>query len=76
MSYLQAVIKESLRLHGVTGMVLERMAPDGGITLADTFFEGVSKSFHHAPLQEKKKKINNHRGFFFFFFNFSSRLHH
>ncbi|KAK8137784.1 hypothetical protein PG984_001164 [Apiospora sp. TS-2023a] len=38
MPYLQAVIKESLRLHGVTGMVLERVVPNGGITLAGTFF--------------------------------------
>lgn len=54
MPYLQAVIKESLRLHIATGMVLERMVPKGGITLAGTFFpEGVSKPFRHAPLQEE-----------------------
>lgn len=41
--YLQAVIKEALRLHPATGLPLERVVPKGGATIAGRFFpEGVS----------------------------------
>lgn len=36
--YLQAVIKEALRLHPAVGMPLARVVPEGGATLAGHFF--------------------------------------
>lgn len=43
MSYLQAIIKEALRLHPATGLPLERVVPEGGATISGKFFpEGVS----------------------------------
>lgn len=43
MSYLQAVIKEALRMHPATGLPLERVVPAGGATISGYFFpEGVS----------------------------------
>ncbi|KLO81028.1 Uncharacterized protein LW93_9276 [Fusarium fujikuroi] len=40
MQYLQAVIKEGLRLHPAVGQPLERVVPDGGATIAGQFFPG------------------------------------
>ena len=46
MPYLQAVIKEALRLHPATGLPLERVVPPGGATISGNFFpEGVSISY-------------------------------
>lgn len=43
MPYLQAVIKEALRIHPATGLILGRVVPDGGATIAGRFFPaGVS----------------------------------
>jgi cytochrome P450 len=43
MPYLQAVLKEALRLHPATGLPLERVVPEGGTTIGGRFFpEGVS----------------------------------
>jgi cytochrome P450 len=45
MPYLQAVIKEALRLHPAAGLPLQRVVPKGGAHLAGHFFpEGVSCS--------------------------------
>ncbi|KAL2140538.1 hypothetical protein VTI28DRAFT_3656 [Corynascus sepedonium] len=38
MPYLQAVIKEALRVHPATGLPLERVVPEGGLTIAEVFF--------------------------------------
>ncbi|KFY13167.1 hypothetical protein V492_03442 [Pseudogymnoascus sp. VKM F-4246] len=38
--YLQAVIKEALRLHPATGLPLARVVPDGGAVIAGTRFPG------------------------------------
>ncbi|CAI6085610.1 unnamed protein product [Clonostachys chloroleuca] len=38
MPYLQAVIKEALRMHPATGLPLERVVPEGGATISGTFF--------------------------------------
>lgn len=43
MPYLQAVIKESLRLHPATGLTLARKVPKGGATISGEFFpEGAT----------------------------------
>ena len=45
MPYLQACIKEGLRLHPATGLPLARIVPKGGVTIANTFIEeGVSRT--------------------------------
>jgi cytochrome P450 len=45
MPYLQAVLKEALRIHPATGLPLERVVPDGGVTISGRFFpEGVSRA--------------------------------
>lgn len=44
MPYLQAVLKEALRIHPATGLPLERVVPEGGATICGRYFpEGVSK---------------------------------
>jgi cytochrome P450 len=40
MSYIQACIKEGLRLQPAVGMLLERLVPNGGATLDGVFFPG------------------------------------
>lgn len=45
MPYLQAVIKEAIRVHPAAGLPLQRVVPKGGVKLAGQFFpEGVSSS--------------------------------
>ncbi|KAF7555155.1 hypothetical protein G7Z17_g2388 [Cylindrodendrum hubeiense] len=38
MPYLQAIIKETLRMHPATGLPLERVVPEGGTTIAGYYF--------------------------------------
>lgn len=38
MPYLQAVIKEAMRLHPSVGMIMERHVPKGGAVICDRFF--------------------------------------
>lgn len=38
MPYLQAVIKEALRIHPVTGQILSRIVPAGGATICGRYF--------------------------------------
>ncbi|KAM5343954.1 hypothetical protein ACJ41O_012491 [Fusarium nematophilum] len=53
--YLQAVIKEALRMHPATGLPLERVVPEGGVTICGRFFpEGTIVGInswveHHHP---------------------------
>jgi cytochrome P450 len=43
--YLQAVIKEAMRVHPVFSMPMERIVPEGGVTVAGQYIsEGVSQS--------------------------------
>ncbi|KAF4986398.1 hypothetical protein FDECE_15971 [Fusarium decemcellulare] len=53
MQYLQAVLKEALRLHPAVGLPLERVVPKGGATIAGQFFPegtivGVNTWVEHA----------------------------
>ncbi|KAK7730687.1 hypothetical protein SLS57_001518 [Botryosphaeria dothidea] len=43
MPYLQAVIREGLRIHPSTGLPLERVVPKGGAQIAGTFFPEGTK---------------------------------
>ncbi|KAI1424805.1 cytochrome P450 [Xylaria sp. FL1777] len=38
MPYLQAVMKETLRMHPAVGLPMERTVPEGGATICDRFF--------------------------------------
>ncbi|KAK7428134.1 hypothetical protein QQZ08_005373 [Neonectria magnoliae] len=38
MPYLQAIIKEALRMHPATGLPLERVVPEGGSTICGRYF--------------------------------------
>ena len=50
MPYLQAVIKEALRVHPATGLPLERVVPKGGVTICGQYFpEGVSIQQQRPP---------------------------
>ncbi|KAK5462864.1 hypothetical protein LTS15_002576 [Exophiala xenobiotica] len=56
MPYLQAVIKEALRVHPATGLPLGRVVPKGGATLAGKFFPegtivGINSWVAHANRQ-------------------------
>lgn len=47
MPYLQAVIKEALRLHTAVALPMERVVPRGGVEICGHFFpEGVSQRSH------------------------------
>jgi len=51
MPYLQAVIKEALRLHPAVGQIMARVVPKGGAEFHGYFFpEGVSHSHHNTWL--------------------------
>lgn len=40
MPYLQAVIKEALRMHPAAGLPIERVVPPGGLDICERFFPG------------------------------------
>lgn len=55
MSYLQAVIKEALRMHPAVGTILARTVPEGGAHLAGCYFPaGVSGIIHEDILATEK----------------------
>lgn len=59
MPYLQAVLKEALRMHPATGLPLERVVPEGGATICDRFFpEGVGCTRARHPLSANRLKAN------------------
>ncbi|KAI0441043.1 cytochrome P450 [Xylaria telfairii] len=56
MPYLQAIIKETLRIHPATGLPLEREVPEGGATICGRFFPagtivGVNSWVMHRNIQ-------------------------
>jgi len=71
MPYLQAVMKEALRMHSVVGLPLERVVPAGGATICGRFFpEGVSVCFYlvtgnlHGPILNNNWNLDYCRGQF------------
>ncbi|KAF5521032.1 Pisatin demethylase [Colletotrichum aenigma] len=57
MPYLQAVIKEALRMHPAVGLPLERVVPEGGATIADRFFPEGSVVGINSWVQHHNKSI-------------------
>ncbi|KAL1635333.1 hypothetical protein SLS56_001756 [Neofusicoccum ribis] len=56
MPYLQAVIKEALRMHPATGLPLSRVVPKGGATIAGRFFpEGTVVGINSWVAHNNKK---------------------
>ena len=55
--YLQAIIKESLRMHPAVGQILSRVVPEGGAQLAGRYFpQGVSSGLIHRKLPDTGTK--------------------
>jgi cytochrome P450 len=60
MSYLQACIKEALRLHPAVGMPLERVVPEGGATLGDHWFRGGTVVGVNAWVLHRNQSVFGH----------------
>jgi len=59
MTYLQAVIKEALRIHPAVGTILARTVPEGGAHLAGHYFPaGVSRVIYDVPATGNADKIS------------------
>lgn len=48
--YLQAVIKESLRIQPATGLPFGRIVPEGGATILDQYFPAGVRILHHVKV--------------------------
>ncbi|GKT50770.1 pisatin demethylase [Colletotrichum spaethianum] len=57
MPYLQAVIKEALRVHPAFGTPLERVVPEGGATIAGRFFSAGIKVSVHCWVENRNELI-------------------
>ncbi|PQE13359.1 cytochrome P450 oxidoreductase protein [Rutstroemia sp. NJR-2017a BVV2] len=57
MPYLQAVIKEALRVHPAFGMPLERVVPQGGATIAGRFFPAGEAVSVHCWVENRNELI-------------------
>ncbi|KAI1849509.1 hypothetical protein JX266_005004 [Neoarthrinium moseri] len=57
MPYLQAVIKEALRLHPATGFPLEREVPEGGATISGRFFPAGTIVGINAWVEHRNKQV-------------------
>ena len=65
LSYLQAVIKEGLRIHSATGFILPRIVPTGGKVIAGHYFpKGVSPflAYRVKPIIRKSTFSNRTNG--------------
>ncbi|KAK1842043.1 cytochrome p450 pisatin [Colletotrichum chrysophilum] len=58
--YLQAVIKESLRLHPATGLTMPRVVPEGGRQLAGAFFPAGNVVGINAWIAHHNKEVFGH----------------
>ncbi|KAF4827585.1 Pisatin demethylase [Colletotrichum tropicale] len=58
--YLQAVIKESLRLHPATGLTMPRVVPEGGRQLAGSFFPAGNVVGINAWIAHHNKEVFGH----------------
>ncbi|KAK1971983.1 cytochrome P450 [Colletotrichum sublineola] len=57
MPFLQAVIKEALRIHPAFGVPLERVVPEGGATIAGRFFPAGKKVSIHCWVEHRNELI-------------------
>ncbi|KAK8115255.1 cytochrome P450 oxidoreductase [Apiospora kogelbergensis] len=57
MPYLQAVIKEALRIHPAVGTPLERIVPKGGATICGKFFPEGSVVASHTWVQHRNEFV-------------------
>ncbi|KAK1596878.1 uncharacterized protein LY79DRAFT_34385 [Colletotrichum navitas] len=67
MPFLQAVIKEALRIHLAFGVPIEWVAPEDGATIAGGFFPAgvrmippLFTSLHHVANRNAQKKLSIH----------------
>lgn len=61
LSYLQATIKEALRLHAAVGQILSRVVPEGGAQIAGRHFpQGVSYKYLRYCATQSSKLSANH----------------
>ncbi|KAK2037087.1 cytochrome P450 [Colletotrichum somersetense] len=57
MPFLQAVIKETLRIHPAFGVPLERVVPEGGATIAGRFFPAGTKVSVHCWVENRNELV-------------------
>ncbi|KAK1992154.1 cytochrome P450 [Colletotrichum falcatum] len=57
MPFLQAVIKEALRIHPAFGVPIERVVPEGGATIAGRFFPAGKKVSVHCWVENRNELV-------------------